>query len=383
VWLTDEQRALRDAVRALLARQQRRPPAHDRGNGAHGHDQTDCDQAGYDQALWQRLCGEIGIAGLAVPECYGGAGAGPVETHVAVEELGRGLTPSPMIGSAVLAAQALLASGDSAACRRLLPPIAGGTAIAALAWTGPDGHWDPGEVACHAAAADDTAATPGNWLLNGAAHHVLDGAAADVLLIAARMPDGAGLFEVDPRHSGVTRSAVTTMDGTRELAIVELKDVPGRRIGDRAALSRVRDLACIALSAEQVGAAQRALELTVAYTQIRVQFGRPIGSFQALQHRMADLHVLVESARSLSYAAAKAAAEGAPDLGLRAAAAKVYCSEAALRVAGEMIQLHGAIGITWEHEAHRYLKRAHGAAQLLGRPDEHVARIAAALIDRH
>jgi alkylation response protein AidB-like acyl-CoA dehydrogenase len=387
---TDEQRALRDAVRALLARQQRRPPARDRGNGAHGHDQTDCDQAGYDQAgydqaLWQRLCGEIGIAGLAVPECYGGAGAGPVETHVAVEELGRDLTPSPMIGSAVLAAQALLASGDSAACRRLLPPIADGTAIAALAWTGPDGHWDPGDVAYHAAApADiaDTAATPGSWVLNGTAHHVLDGAAADVLLVAARMPDGVGLFEVDPRHNGVTRSAVTTMDGTRELAIVELKDVPGRRIGERAALARVRDLACVALSAEQVGAAQRALDLTVAYTQIRVQFGRPIGSFQALQHRMADLHVLVESARSLSYAAATAAAEGAPDLGLRAAAAKVYCSEAALRVAGEMIQLHGAIGITWEHEAHRYLKRAHGAAQLLGRPDEHVARIAAALIDR-
>jgi alkylation response protein AidB-like acyl-CoA dehydrogenase len=379
VWLTDEQRALRDAVRALLARQQRRPAARDRGNGAHGHDRPDYDQADYDQALWQRLCGEIGVPGLAVPECYGGAGAGPVETHIAVEELGRDLTPSPMIGSAVLAAQALLASGDDAACRRLLPPIADGTAIAALAWTGPDGHWDPGEVACHAAA---TAGTPGHWVLNGAAHHVLDGAAADVLLIAARIPDGVGLFEVDPRHSGVTRSAVTTMDGTRELAVVELENVPGRRIGDRAALAHVRDLACIALSAEQVGAAQRALELTVAYTKIRVQFGRPIGSFQALQHRMADLHVLVESARSLSYAAATAAAEGAPDLGLRAAAAKVYCSEAALRVAGEMIQLHGAIGITWEHEAHRYLKRAHGAAQLLGRPDEYVARIAAALIDR-
>ena len=377
--LTDEQRALRDAVRALLARQQRRPTARDRGTCAHGHGQSGYDQGGYDQSLWQRLCGEIGIAGLAVPECYGGAGAGPVETHVAAEELGRDLTPSPMIGSAVLAAQALLASGDSAACRRLLPPIADGTAIAALAWTGSDGHWDPGEVACHAA----TAATPGDWVLNGAAHHVLDGAAADVLLVAARMPDGVGLFDVDPRHSGVTRSAVTTMDGTRELAIVELKDVPGRRIGERAALAHVRDLACIALSAEQVGAAQRALERTVAYTQIRVQFGRPIGGFQALQHRMADLHVLVESARSLSYAAATAAAEGAPDLGLRAAAAKVYCSEAALRVAGEMIQMHGAIGITWEHEAHRYLKRAHGAAQILGQPSEHVARIAAALIDRH
>jgi alkylation response protein AidB-like acyl-CoA dehydrogenase len=165
---------------------------------------------------------------------------------------------------------------------------------------------------------------------------------------------------------------------------VRLDRAPGRPIGaipGSAALARARDLACIALSAEQVGAAQRALELTVAYTKVRVQFGRAIGSFQALQHRMAGLHVLVESARSLSYAAADAAAEGAADLGLHAAAAKVYCSEALARVAGEMIQMHGAIGITWEHDAHRYLKRAHGAGQLFGRPSEHTARVAAAVID--
>ena len=129
-----------------------------------------------------------------------------------------------------------------------------------------------------------------------------------------------------------------------------------------------------------MGAAQRALELTVAYTKVRVQFGRPIGSFQALQHRMADLHVLAESARSLSYAAAFAAAENAADLGLRAAAAKAYCSESLTRVAGQMIQLHGAIGITWEHDAHRYFKRAHGAGQLFGSPAEHVARVAAAVV---
>ncbi len=365
--LTDEQRALRDAVRGLLDRQRRTP----------GDDPTD---RGYDQSLWKRLCGEIGVAGLAVPERYGGAGAGPVEVHIVAEELGRGLTPSPMIGSGVLAAQALLASGDTAACQRLLPAIADGTAIAALAWTGSDGHWDPGKAACRATATAEGEVRSG-WALSGEAHHVLDGDTADVLLVAAEAPDGVGLFDVDPRPGGVIRSAVTTMDGTRRLAVVQLESAPGGRLGDRAALARARDLACIALSAEQVGAAQRALELTVAYTQVRVQFGRAIGSFQALQHRMADLHVLVESARSLSYAAASAAADGAPDLGLRAAAAKVYCSEVALRVAGEMIQLHGAIGITWEHEAHRYLKRAHSAAQLFGQPSEHVARIATALID--
>ena len=212
---------------------------------------------------------------------------------------------------------------------------------------------------------------------------MLDGDCADVLLVAARTPDGIGLFDVDPHQAGVTRSAVTTMDLTSRLAVVRLDGAAGRRAGGRdgrAALARARDLACIALSAEQVGAARRALELTVAYTKVRVQFGRAIGSFQALQHRMADLHVLVESARSLSYAR-RGGGRGASEPGLRAAAAKVYCSEAFARVAAEMIQLHGAIGITWEHDAHRYLKRAHAAAQLFGQPAEHVARIAAAVID--
>jgi alkylation response protein AidB-like acyl-CoA dehydrogenase len=399
--LTDERRDLRDAVRGLLARQQR-------------------GDAGDDKSLWRRLCGEIGVAGLAIPQSYGGAGAGPVETHIVMEELGRGLTCSPLLGSAVLAAQALLASGDTVACQRLLPAIADGSAVAALAWTAPAGHWDPGEAAYAAhPAARTTAAdaiqaiaeaarpdagmgagtgagtgtpqasvpsvsSPDDWVLTGEAHHVLDGDQADVLLAAARTPGGVGLFEVDPHGRGVARAAVTTMDTTRRLAIVRLDRASGRPIGaipGSAALARARDLACIALSAEQAGAAQRALELTVAHTKVRVQFGRAIGSFQALQHRMAGLHVLVESARSLSYAAADAAAEGAADLGLHAAAAKVYCSEALARVAGEMIQMHGAIGITWEHDAHRYLKRAHGAGQLFGRPSEHAARVAAAVID--
>ena len=310
-------------------------------------------------------------------------GAGPAETHIAAEELGRALTPSPLLGSAVLAAQALLASGDEAACQRRLPAIADGTAIAALAWTGPAGRWDPGEAAYQARF------SPGGWALTGEAHYVLDGDVADVLLAAARTPDGIALFEVDPRGRGVTRAAVTAMDTTRRLAVIRLAGAAGQPLGTgrdtdaSAALARARDLACIALSAEQVGAARRALELTVAYTKTRVQFGRPIGGFQALQHRMADLHVLVESARALSYAAAEAAADtatGEPDLALRAAAAKAYCSEVLLKTAGEMIQLHGAIGITWEHDAHRYLKRAHGAAQLFGQPSGHIARIATAIL---
>ena len=384
--LTSERRDLRDAVRGLLARQQRR------GEGS-------------GRPLWPRLCGEIGAAGLAIPERFGGAGAGPAETHMVMEELGRALTPSPLLGSAVLAAQMLLATGDEAACQRLLPAIGAGAAIAAVAWTGPAGRWDPGEAACEARF------SAGGWALTGEAHHVLDGDVADVLLAAARTPDGIALFEVDPLGGGVTRAAVTAMDTTRRLAVVRLAGAAGQpigtgggpggpggstrcRTGASTALARARDLACIALSAEQVGAAQRALELTVAHTKTRVQFGQAIGGFQALQHRMADLHVLVESARALSYAAADAAGDSAadstvadptiageaPDLSLRAAAAKAYCSEVLLKTAGEMIQLHGAIAITWEHDAHRYLKRAHGAAQLFGQPAEHIARIATAVL---
>ena len=393
--LTTEQRDLRDAVRGLLARHRRAgsaepgadgEPSEREDPGASGGPGTgEGPRPGYDVPLWQRLCGEIGVAGLAIPERYGGAGAGPVETCIVIEELGRGLVPSPLLGSAVLAGQALLASGDEQACQRLLPGIASGATVAALAWAPQAGHWDPADPAFAAHESGHV------WVLTGEAHHVLDGDTAGVLLAAARAPDGTGLFEVDPVHPAVTRRAVTAMDTTRRLAVVALEGAPGRSVGPGAgirALARARDLACIALAAEQAGAARRALELTVAYTKTRVQFGRPIGGFQALQHRMADLHVLVESARSLCYAAAFAAADAEADsgadsarLGMLAAAAKAHCSQALTRAAGQMIQLHGAIGITWEHDAHRYFKRAHGTGQLFGRPEEHVARVAAALID--
>ena len=188
---TAEQRALRDAVRSLLARHQ---------------EQTGDDGPGYDRVLWRRLCQEIGVAGLALPERYGGAGAGPVETHIVAEELGRDLTATPLLGSAVLAGQLLLATGDEAACQRLLPGIADGSVLAAVAWAGPAGHWDPADAACTAAA------TAGGWRLHGEAHYVLHGDTADVLLVAARTPDGIGLFEVDPDQDGVVRTAGVSMD---------------------------------------------------------------------------------------------------------------------------------------------------------------------------
>jgi alkylation response protein AidB-like acyl-CoA dehydrogenase len=362
VRLTEEQEDLRAAVRGLLDRHVQEEP-------------------------WEYLCGQIGVAGLAIPVRYGGDGAGPVEVHVVMEELGRSLTPSPMLGSAVLATQALLAIGDEAACARLLPGLADGTELAALAWTTPAGHWHPAEVACTAqrAGASDI------WTLTGEAHYVLDGDSASVLLVPAVLDGGAiRLFEVHPDQPEVTRTACPTMDQTRRLAVVELTGAAGQPMGAAgdvqsagavAALTKARALGCIALSAEQVGAAAAALAQTVAYAKVRVQFGRPIGSFQALAHRMAEMHVLVESARSLSYAAAEAAAAGAPDSGQLAAAAKAYCSDALQQVSAEMIQLHGAIGMTWEHAAHRYFKRAHGSAMLLGTPAAYVDAIAAAIID--
>ncbi|MEU6478231.1 acyl-CoA dehydrogenase family protein [Streptomyces sp. NPDC047017] len=350
--LSEEQRELRSAVRSLLD--------HHR-----------------DASAWRPLTGQVGAAGLGIPEEYAGAGCGAVEVQVVMEELGRVLSPVPYLGSAVVAAQALLASGDGAACARLLPGIADGTAVATLAWA-EAGSWDPAAIRC--------TAVPGpaaGWRLHGVKQYVLDGAEAGVLLVAARTGSGVGLFEVAPDDPGVRGEPCVTMDGTRALARLGFEGAEGRLIGaegdgDRV-LSRVLDLGCAALAAEQVGAAGRCLELTVAYAAQRVQFGRPIGSFQAVKHRLADAYVLVEAARSAALGAAFAAASGAPASSRYAAAAKSACSEAFSAVAGEMIQLHGGIGITWEHDAHRYFKRAHGSAQLFGTPAWHRRRLAAEL----
>jgi alkylation response protein AidB-like acyl-CoA dehydrogenase len=380
--LTSEQRALRDSVRDLLRRHE---PALDAAGNALGADAA-ADSRTDPAQLWQLLCG-IGVAGLAVPEQFGGAGAGPVEVAIVAEELGRVLAPTPLLGSAILATEAILASGDSDACERLVPRLASGEAIGALAWIGQPGGWDPGSAAFHAAER-----AGGGWTLTGAAHYVLEGDHADVLIAVARMPDDSvGLFEVDPGQPGVDRELSASMDPTRRLAVVRLAaaadgplcaDTVGPEGGvGSGALARARDLACIALAAEQVGAAARALELTASYTGTRIQFGRSIASFQAIQHRLANLHVLVESARALAYRAARVASETDAEVTMLADAAKAYCSEALSAVAAEMIQLHGAIGATWEHDAHRYFKRAHGSSQLFGAPSAHLASIAAALID--
>ncbi|MFE4637404.1 acyl-CoA dehydrogenase family protein [Streptomyces sp. NPDC056773] len=357
--LTREQEELRDAVRAVLDRH----PGH---------------------AAWAPLTAQIGAAALAVPEEYGGLGCGPAEVGLVMAELGRALSPVPYLGSAVLTVAALLASGDREACAKHLPHLAEGTIVGALAWAeapggpagGPSGGgWEAGDLS---ARAEPGPAGP-DWLLTGTKRYVLAGPAEPSLLLAfARMDGGVdaplGLFELlAPPAAFTVRS---TMDPTRPLAELTLDRTPARLLSADGAgvLARVRDLACTALAAEQAGAAARALEATVRYAKERVQFGRPIGSFQAVKHRLADLHTAVEGARSLALAAA--ASDAAPE---QAAAAKSACSEAGAYVAGEMIQLHGGIGITWEHEAHAYFKRAHGSALLFGSPAAHRERLAARL----
>jgi alkylation response protein AidB-like acyl-CoA dehydrogenase len=333
---TEEAQALRDAVRALLTR--RSGPAAVRAAME--------SPLGYDDKLWSTLCEQIGVAALTIPEHYGGAGAGLAEACVVLQELGRTLTPAPMLGSAVLCGEALLRSGNDEACERLLPGIAAGTTLAAPAWS--DEDWSPGLTA------SDTG-------LDGRAHYVLDGDLADVLLAVARTSDGVGLFEVP--LAGLRRERVTTLDPTRRLAVVDFERTPARRLdSDGFDLRKLRDTAVVAVAAEQVGAAARALELTVEYTKQRRQFGRAIGSFQALKHRMADVHVHVEAARSALYAAL---VDGDAEA---VTTAKVVCSEAFSHAAAEMIQLHGGIAITWEHDAHLYFKRAHGTALLFGDP---------------
>ena len=339
--LTDEQRGLQDAVRTLLAK---------RSDSAAVRRAVQ-EPGGYDATLWKVLCEQIGVAALAIPEQFGGVGAGPREVQLVTEELGRALTPCPMLGSAVLAAALLTELGDDGASERLLPRIAEG-AIAAVAWADSAGRWVDGAISADA----DT--------LTGEAHFVLDGDVADVLLVVA----GGAVYEVDP--SATERVHTPTMDATRRLADVQVSGVAGTRIGPadaRPALRAALDAALVALAAEQVGAATAIFDMTVAYSKVRHQFGRPIGSFQALKHRMADLHVLLEAARSAAYAAG----EGT----LHPSAAKAYCSEAFQTIAGEAIQLHGGIAITWEHDAHLYFKRAHGSAALFGAPREHLRRL--------
>lgn len=355
--LTDEQEELRKAVRGLVERRA----------GTVDLRAAMASPEGYDTRLWSQLCEQIGVAALAVPEEYGGAGFTSFETHLVTEQLGESLSPSPLLGSAVIATQAILLAGDAVTAKRLLPGLADGSVTAAMAWAGSGGRW----ATDSSDSTGITATRADGWRLTGVATLVL-GRAPDVLLAVARAGDSVGVFEVD-QASGVIWTRTPALDPTLQLASVAFDQAEAEplMLDAEHALHDLWLRAVTAVTALQVGGAQAALDRTVGYLKQRHQFGRPLGSFQALKHRAADLLVGVESARSVSWSAAWAAANGAPDLVRRAATAKAWCSKAFSSAAAEMIQLHGGIGIAWEHDAHLYFKRAHATAHLFGPPRSH------------
>lgn len=370
---TDEQDEIRRALRELLHKRCGTEDVRAAVDRAPGHD----------PGLWTALAEQLGLPGLALPEAYGGVGCGLREVAPAAEELGRALAPSPFLATAVLAAPLLLALGTGDQRAELLPRITGGglTAAlavpgtrlaAALALTGPlDGDWAGGGRAGGVQARR----TDGGWRLYGEADQVLDGHSAGLLLVPAHAGGYARsrvlLFLVAGDAPGVVRTRRTALDPTRAQARVQLRDVAADMLGDEdtdvhPALAAVGDAAAVVLACEAVGAAGRILERTVEYVKQREQFGRPVGSFQAVKHRLADVYVAMRAAGSAaSYAASRAASSAVR--GERLGGLALAQALEALRIAaGEGIQLHGGIGFTWEHEAHMYFKRAAGDELLFG-----------------
>jgi len=325
-------------------------------------------EPGYDSELWQQLAEQLGLAGLIIPEEHGGAGFGYVELLVVMEEMGRALLCAPFLGTSVLATNALLACADELTQKELLADIAAGRKLVSLAHAEANGRWDLAGVELRTQAAGD------GFELSGSKRWVLDGHGADVLLVVARSDAGLELFRVDAGAKGLDRSLVPSLDLTRKLAHIELAATPARRVssGDQtAALERVLALTCAALAAEQVGGAQMCLEMATEYAKTRLQFGRPIGSYQAIKHKCADMLVAVEFAKSAAYAACFAAANDEQDFQELAALAKSTCSEAYFHAAADNIQIHGGMGFTWEHPAHLYFKRAKASDLLFGDAAHH------------
>jgi alkylation response protein AidB-like acyl-CoA dehydrogenase len=359
-----EQQELREAVRRFLTDRAPLPRVRELMETDHG---TDAE-------VWRQAGTQLGLQGIAIPEEYGGSGFSFAEQAIVLEELGSALYTGPYLASAVLAATALLASGDEGAKRDFLPGIASGETVATLAFTEDDGSWDPDAIRLSAARSGAA------WRLDGHKSFVLDGHTAGLILVVAATDSGLSLFAVDAGESGLTRTPLAALDQTRKLARLEFEAVTGRLIGSpgdaAAVLDRVLDVAAIALAAEQLGGAQHALDMAVEYAKIRHQFGRPIGSFQAIKHRCADLLLEVESLRSaVAYAAAAVAADS-DEVPVVASLAKAYGSEVYFHVAAENIQIHGGIGFTWEHDAHLFFKRAKSSELFLGDGSYHRERLA-------
>ncbi len=339
-------------------------------------------ELGWDPELWGRLAGELGWTAVQIPEAYGGLGLGYVELVALLEIMGERLLCAPFFSSICLGANALTLAGSEEQKTKWLPAIAEGEKRAALAHSGSRGMAGPEAVDLEAKRDGE------DFILTGRHALVVDGHSADLLVVAARIAgtrgaEGIRLFALPDSCEGLGRNIRPTLDPTRRLASLDFDSV---RVGPEALLAgedeawpvleRCLQLGAIALAAEQVGGAQKCLEMSVAYALERVQFGRPIASFQAIKHKCADMMVEVESARSAVYYAACVASEGSEELASSASLAKAYCSETYFRCAADAIQIHGGVGFTWEYDVHLHFKRARSSESLLGEPAYHRELIA-------
>jgi alkylation response protein AidB-like acyl-CoA dehydrogenase len=361
---SDEQEQLRDAVRRFL---------ESKSSSGEVRRLMETDD-GYDPAVWSQMANELGLQSLHIPEEHGGQGFTFLELGIVLEEMGRVLLCAPFFSTVVLAAGAIMNAGAADQQAKLLPGIAAGETIAALAFTEPKGTWDADGIEMVAKGSGDS------YTLTGTKMFVIDGHVADLIVVAARLEgtsgqDGIAFFTVDAGASGLTRTSLATMDQTRKQAKLEFAEVAATPLGEPGAgwpaLAKTLDQAAAMSANEMVGGAQVALDMAVEYAKVRVQFGRPIGSFQAIKHKCADMLLEVESGKSAAYYAAWAAADDNDELPVAASLAKAYCSDAYFHTAAENIQIHGGIGFTWEHDAHLYFKRAKSSQLLLGDPTYH------------
>ncbi len=330
-------------------------------------------ESGFDPSVWQALARELGLTALQIPESYGGAGFGPVEVGIVMEEFGRALVCAPYFSSAVLTTRLILEAGNDVDRSDLLPALADGSSRGAFALVEADGDWDPAAVRTLATEDGD------GWQLSGSKRFVIDGQTADFLIVAAKAHNQVGLFRVEADAPGVTVTPTAVMDPTRKLADVRLEKARAVRLSEpgdaTAAIGRAMDHAVVALANEMVGGAQALLDSAVAYAKMRVQFGRTIGSFQAIKHKCADMLLDVESARSAACCAASALAEHDPEAPALACLAKAAAAETYLSTAAQTIQIHGGIGFTWENDTHLWFKRAKSSEVMLGDPAWHRERM--------
>lgn len=351
---------LRDSLRALLAR-------HSDIEQVRAASES---ELGYSPRLWRLLAEDMSVAAIAVPEDRGGLGYGTAELATVLEECGRALVCEPVLTSAVLGAQALLAAADRDAVADVLAEVLTGATVATVSALDPATDRLTAEPTAH------------GWLLTGTVGHVLGGATADLVIATAETPDGVRLFAFRPGPA-VTRTPLTVLDPTRGQADITVHRRAALALTDPATtpatVTRLRDLTTLAIACEHTGIVERLVDTTVAYTRARQQFGRPIASFQAIKHRLADLLVLLERARSASRYAAAVFAEDPDGARLAVAVAGAVCTDAALTAAAEAVQLHGGVGFTWEHPAHSYYRRVLGNEAAHGDARTHRAGVAALL----